>query len=111
MDNQLQLFGAGPVLPDGFRYQANVIAPADEETLLEHIRTLPFREFEFQGYTGKRRVVSYGWKYDFNDRVLHKVDDIPPFLLSVRETAARFAGVDVNALQHVLVTEYSAGAA
>ena len=59
MDNQLQLFGAGPVLPDGFRYQPNVVPASDEEALLDHIRALPFREFEFQGYTGKRRVVSF----------------------------------------------------
>jgi len=25
-----------------------------------HMRELPFREFEFHGYTGKRRVVSFG---------------------------------------------------
>ena len=110
MDNQLQLFGAGPVLPDGFRYQANVVAPADEETLLEHIRLLPFREFEFQGYTGKRRVVSFGWKYDFNERVLHEVEDMPEFLLSLRSTAADFAGMRPEQLQQVLVSEYAEGA-
>jgi hypothetical protein len=25
-----------------------------------------FWEFEFQGFIGKRRIVSYGWRYDFN---------------------------------------------
>src|SRR5437764_10583866 len=46
--------------PDGFRYQADLLAVSDESALLEHIRQLPFREFEFHGYTGKRRVVSFG---------------------------------------------------
>ena len=110
MDNQLQLFGAGPVLPDGFRYQPAVVAPADEETLMAHIRTLPFREFEFQGYTGKRRVVSFGWKYDFNDRVLLEVDDMPEFLRPLRSIAAEFAGMRSEELQQVLVSEYAEGA-
>ena len=33
--------------------------------LLERVRGLPFKEFEFQGYLGKRRVVSFGLHYDF----------------------------------------------
>jgi alkylated DNA repair dioxygenase AlkB len=110
---QLQLFGAAapaPAAPEGFRYQADVITDAEEAELLRHVRDLPFREFEFQGYRGKRRVVSYGWHYDFNERLLRKSDDIPPFLLRLREAAGRFADVSALDLQHVLVTEYGPGA-
>ena len=110
MTDQLQLFAAGPKLPDGFRYQRNVLSKDAERTLLARIVELPLREFQFHGYTGKRRVVSYGWHYDFNDRVLRRTDDIPDFLLALRDTAAAFAGLPVAKLQHVLVTEYSAGA-
>ena len=99
------------VLPEGFRYQADLLMPEDEESLLAELRDLPFREFEFQGYVGKRRVVSYGWQYDFNDRKLRKADDMPPFLLSLREVAGGFAQVAPDQLQQVLVTEYGPGAA
>lgn len=51
----------GPHLPEGFRYRPELISPADEKTLLARLRELPFREFEFHNYTGKRRVVSFGW--------------------------------------------------
>ena len=44
----------------------------EEHSLLQHIEPLPFREFEFQGFTGKRRIVSYGWRYDFNGGGLTK---------------------------------------
>jgi alkylated DNA repair dioxygenase AlkB len=74
------------------------------------VRSLPFRDFEFHGYTGKRRVVSFGWRYDFSERVLRKADDMPPFLVALRESAARFAGMAPERLQHVLVTEYGEGA-
>src|SRR3712207_1037776 len=115
MADQLDIFGAPPAapppLPEGFVYRPDVITPDDERALVERIRDLPFREFEFQGYVGKRRVVSFGWRYDFNDRVLHKADDMPAFLVELREVAAAVAGLPPDALQHVLVTEYGPGAA
>jgi alkylated DNA repair dioxygenase AlkB len=107
---QLTLFGAGPALPAGLEYQPELISPADEGTLLQRIKELPFRQFEFQGFVGKRRVVSYGWRYDFNERALQKADDVPDFLLSLRELASQFAGTEATKLQQVLVTEYQAGA-
>ena len=108
---QLGLFGQGFDLPDGFRYRDDVLTPSQERGLLDAFQDLPFREFEFHGYRGKRRVVSYGWKYDFEDRKLHEATVLPPFLSSLRDLAARFAGVDPDRLVHALVTEYSAGAA
>lgn len=107
---QLTLFGAGLALPKGFKYQPELISPADELTLLQRVKDLPFRQFEFQGFVGKRRVVSYGWRYDFNERTLQQVDDIPEFLLSLRELAGHFAGIAASTLQQALVTEYEAGA-
>jgi len=114
MKSQLTLFGAqptAPALPDGFKYEPEIITRDEEKKLIEHIRELPFKEFEFHGFIGKRRTVSYGWKYSFADAKLYKSDDIPPFLVSLREVAAQFAGVDARQLQQVLVTEYDAGAA
>ena len=114
MTQQFGLFGgepSRPTLPEGFRYEAEVISREQERTLIGEVGELPLREFEFHGYTGKRRVVSFGWRYDFSDRVLNRVEDIPPFLLSLREVAASFAGLAPTELQHVLVTEYSEGAA
>ena len=102
---------ASAALPPGFRYRPDVLAPGDEASLLERVAALPFRAFEFHGYTGKRRVVSFGWHYDFASGTLRKADDIPDFLRALREPAARFAELAPGALQHVLVTEYAAGAA
>jgi alkylated DNA repair dioxygenase AlkB len=109
--SQVTLFEPDPRYPAGFRYAAEVISRDLEHGLLEQFRTLPFREFEFHGYTGKRRVVSFGWKYDFSARTLDEVTQIPEFLLPLRDSAAMFAGVDAPALEHALVTEYSPGAA
>jgi alkylated DNA repair dioxygenase AlkB len=99
-----------PNVLEGFRYQPELISASEEKSLLAHVRELPFREFEFHGYLGKRRVVSFGWKYDFSKRGLRKADDIPHFLLGLRKRAAKFAELQPAAFQHVLVTEYSPGA-
>jgi alkylated DNA repair dioxygenase AlkB len=98
-------------LPEGMRYAPEVLSPAEEKVLLEEIPALPFKEFEFHGFLGKRRVVSFGWRYDFNGAGLGKTGEIPEFLLPVRERAARFAGLAPAALEHALVIEYAPGAA
>jgi len=97
-------------LPEGFRYRPELISLTDEDRLLARVRELPFRDFEFHGYTGKRRVVSFGWHYDFSARQLQKADNIPDYLLALREVAASLADLETEALQHVLVTEYGPGA-
>lgn len=97
-------------VPEGFQYQPALIGPSDEDALVARIRELPFREFEFHGYLGKRRVVSFGWHYDFSGQKLRKADDIPDFLLPLRALAAPLAGLYASEFQHVLVTEYAPGA-
>jgi alkylated DNA repair dioxygenase AlkB len=97
-------------LPEGFRYTPELIGPKDEAALLTRVLELPFRDFEFHGYTGKRRVVSFGWHYDFSARHLRRADDIPDFLLALRPAAAALAGMGPEEFQHVLVTEYGPGA-
>ena len=111
MADQLGFFeDPAPPLPDGFKYTPEVISRDVEQQLLGRFRELPFREFEFHGYTGKRRVISFGWQYDFGKRRLNKADDMPDFLQELRVCAAEFAGVNAAELQQVLVSEYSPGA-
>ena len=59
-------FFGNDTLPGGFEYKPDFLSQEEEQSLLQHIVPLPFREFEFQGFTGKRRIVSFGWRYDFN---------------------------------------------
>jgi alkylated DNA repair dioxygenase AlkB len=97
--------------PEGFRYETGIVPPAEERELAAGIAKLPLREFEFHGYTGKRRVISFGWKYEFEGETLREADPIPSMLIPLRDRAARFAGIEPEALAHVLVTEYAPGAA
>ena len=110
MSAQLKLFApAAPV--QGFIYDEDFLSAGEEATLAKRISGLPFRDFEFHGFVGKRRVVSFGWKYDFSGRALKQAADIPEFLLPVRARAARVAALPGDGFPHALVTEYQSGAA
>jgi alkylated DNA repair dioxygenase AlkB len=111
MRTQLTLLErAGPNLPEGFRYIPDFLSIGEERALVKSMEPLPFKEFEFQGFRGKRCVVSYGWRYDFNGGGLSKTEDMPAFLLPIREKAANLAGKPAADLQQVLLTKYPAGA-
>ncbi len=104
------LFG-NDFLPPGFKYRLGFISEEEEQNLLNSIKELPLREFEFHGFTGKRRVISFGWRYNFNGGGLTKTEDVPQFLDFLRLRAESFAAVDPGFLQQVLITEYGPGAA
>ena len=95
--------------PDGFRYEEELILPEEEREIIREVEKLPLKEFEFHGYTGKRRVVSFGWRYDFGAFSLNRVEEIPDFLKPLRVKASVFAGLLPDDFPHVLVTEYTPG--
>jgi len=108
---QLALFQSAPPMPEGFRYAPEAIDAAEEARLVAAFADLPFKEFEFRGFLGKRRVVPFGTRYDYNGGGVKTADPIPEFLLPLRDRAAAFAGLPAERLQQALVTEYTPGAA
>jgi alkylated DNA repair dioxygenase AlkB len=99
-----------PGMPEGFVYRPEFVSRAEEAKLAAWLATLPFAPFQFRGYEARRRVVSYGWKYDFTRSHLDQAGDIPAELLPVRARAAELAGHRPEALQQVLLNEYLPGA-
>src|SRR2546423_975277 len=98
------------LLPEGMRYETDLIDAAAESALIARMRNLPFKHFEFHGHLGKRRTVSFGWHYQFSGAGrLEKADDIPDFLLPLRARAAALADIAAESLEHVLVVEYAPG--
>src|SRR5436853_3355414 len=91
--NELDLLPEHPALPGGFAYRPGVVSHPEERLLLEQIGRLPLKEFEFHGFTARRRTISFGWHYDFAGSRLERAEDIPAWLLPLREAAADFAGV------------------
>lgn len=104
------LFPAAPRLPAGFVQRDQLFSPAEEQSFIRAFAALPFKPFEFHGYLGNRRVVSYGFRYDYAGRALREAEAMPDFLYPLRAIASRFSGIPQEALQQALVTEYAPGA-
>ena len=95
--------------PEGFEYREETILPAEEQSLVSKIQKLELKPFDFYGYEAKRRVASFGWRYDYGDRSLKDSAPIPEFLMPFRERAAEFAGLTTDELVMALVSEYTPG--
>lgn len=108
---QFDLFGAPATgLPEGLQYVEDLIPAAEADRLVEAFADLPFQAFDFHGFKGNRRIVSYGGRYDFSASRLEAAEPIPGFLLPARAAAAAFAGLEPEAIHHAMVTEYAPGA-
>lgn len=101
---------ASIALPDGFVYRPNFITVAEEQELLRVFETLEFKPFEYLTYTAKRRVVVYGWDYDFTSHKTSEIDPIPVFLHPLRLKTAEFLNIDAESLVEAVINEYPPGA-
>jgi hypothetical protein len=108
LPEQLSLFADRLSGPEGLRYAEEFVSPAAEKTLIGHIAALPLQPFQFGRYEGKRRVASFGFRYDYTMRRLEEADPIPEWLGSVIEKVEVFGGPGTRTGQ-VLCTEYAVG--
>ena len=108
---QLTLFeNARPAAPAGLLYRPRFVDPEEERALAGRIAGLPFKPFEFHGFTGNRRTVSFGMHYAFDGSGLREAEPLPGWLLPLRARAAALAKRDPEAFVHALVIEYAPGA-
>lgn len=103
---QAQLFAAPPAWPPGFTYVPQFLSIEQEAQLLEVIRTLPFEEAQYKEWRARRRIVSYGGRYDFTQQELTRAPPIPQFLQPLRTQLATWAGIPEERIQHAMIAEY-----
>ena len=108
MPEQFSLFADRLSGPEGLRYAEEFVSPALEKTLIGHIAALPLQPFQFGQYEGKRRVASFGFRYDYTMRRLEEADPIPEWLGSIIEKVEAFGGRGTR-IGQVLCTEYGIG--
>jgi alkylated DNA repair dioxygenase AlkB len=104
---QPDLFAA--VAPEGFAYAEDFLTRDEESELLLAFRELPFEEARYKEWTARRRVVSYGGRYDFGANELEPAPPIPSFLGGLRSRIAEWSGVAAERFGHAAVAEYRPG--
>lgn len=108
VSEQLTLFETLRPEPEGLRYAVDFVSPAIENELILAIRTLPLRPFQFGEFEGKRRVASFGFRYDYDVRQLKRAEPIPGWLAEIVANVETF-GRPATRIQQVLCTEYDVG--
>lgn len=96
--------------PEGLRYAEGVVSVEAQVQFLAWAGSLDFAPFDFRGFKGNRRTVSFGSRYDFSHGRVCPADALPEGLLPLRAAAAEFAGIPAADLVQALVTEYAPGA-
>ena len=111
---QADLFAAAaappsPALPQGMVYETEFLTPGEEQALVALIERMALAEMRYKNYTARRRVASFGGKYDFSANRLEAAAPVPAELEPLRRKVAAWLGVEPAAFTQVLVAEYRAG--
>jgi alkylated DNA repair dioxygenase AlkB len=108
--SQLDAFAiAGGALVQGFFYEPDFLIESEEAALLHEIRKLPLQEAEYKQYRARRRIQSYGARYDYTANRLNAADPIAPFLHPLRQRIADWTHCRAEDFTQALVAEYSPG--
>ena len=106
---QVELFFDAEVLPEGFSYQENFLTDEIEAGLLAMIAKAPLQEAHYKEWLAKRRIVSYGGRYDFSKHELKAAAPLPEWLHALRSAIARWSGLQASEFNHAIIAEYQPG--
>ncbi len=107
---QASLFPADfPRFAAGFHYEPEFLSAGEEAELLAIIQELPLAAAEYKQYLARRRVVSYGGRFDYESNTLSATRPIPTFLHTLRARVAAWAGQPAESFQQALIAEYFEG--
>lgn len=95
--------------PPGMHFEPDWLAASEETALLEAIRALDLAQARYKQYTARRRVASFGGKFDYDHNRLLPAPPVPPAFEPLRQRAAAWLGVEPGLFNQMLVAEYAPG--
>src|SRR5438067_6383922 len=104
------LFPLEPVYPEGFFYYPDFLTEEEETTLCREISKLELHNLDYHGYKASRKIISFGYDYNFENNKLTKGKDIPAVFDFVIEKVAKHLSITLNKFAELLITEYPVGA-
>ncbi|WP_333572730.1 alpha-ketoglutarate-dependent dioxygenase AlkB [Sphingomonas sp.] len=96
--------------PSGLRLTEAFLDTAEESAAIASIDSDDLLPFQFQGWIGNRRTISYGWRYDFENGGFRPAAAMPAWLVPLRDRAEAFAGLAPGTLVQALLIHYPPGA-
>jgi alkylated DNA repair dioxygenase AlkB len=108
LTRQLALFPPEKTSPQGLEVAEAFISPALERELIGHASALPLQPFQFGAFEGRRRVASFGFRYDYALQRLQPAEPLPDWLLPLIQQVEAYGGPSTRIAQ-VLCTEYDVG--
>jgi len=99
----------GGALIQGYVYEPDFLLDTEEAALIDQVRALPLKEAEYKQFQAKRRIYSYGGRYDFSANRLLEAEPIAPYLYPLRARVARWTGHSATDFAQALVAEYTPG--
>jgi alkylated DNA repair dioxygenase AlkB len=106
---QSTLFSAEMWAPQGLDYQPQFVSADEEARLIEYIEALPLTPFQFGAFEGRRRVASFGWRYDYATQKLETADPLPDWISPYSARIESLARLSLGSIRQVLCTEYDKG--
>ena len=107
--DQYKLFDTKLHLPNGFVYRPEFLTIHEEEKLIGVFKKLPFERAPFQEYFAKRRIVNFGWDFDYDTNEFLPGPDLPSFLKPLQRKVAKWLDIPAARVAEALVTEYQPG--
>lgn len=108
---QCELFAASEATASiaGLRYEPDFLSFDEEAGLLDIISSLPLHAAQYKEYVARRRVVSFGGSFDYDENILRQGAPLDVRLMPLRERVAAWLGISPQSLVHALVAEYTPG--
>ncbi len=100
---------SGEALIKGYVYEPKFLSETEEAALIDQVQRLPLKEAEYKQFQAKRRIHSYGGRYDFSANRLFEAEPIAPFLYPLRERVAAWTAHAAVDFAQALVAEYAPG--
>lgn len=114
---QSKLFDVSSQLPNGFIYRPDFVTPEEEEVLLAYIDNSDMHHGRFMVDTGperlivetKRKIIGYGWGYDFKHERFVPGPPLPRFLQPLARRIAKWLDISPKRMVEALINDYEPG--
>ena len=94
---------------EGLRYEPDFLGAEEAAGLLDIVCSLPLHPAKYKEYVARRRVVSFGGAFDYDENILRPAGRLDERLVPLRNRVAAWLGASPQALVHALVAEYAPG--